>query len=131
VRVTNTGGKADSNTATITVVPAPLPCSTPFHPDSQRARNRRDQSPCRAKHDGSWSRCRVIYEGPSPALRGFYLQDQTPDSDPATSEGVFVFEANNANLVSVGDVVQVAGWLSKNSKARPKINAGQRSRTAA
>ena len=30
-------------------------------------------------------------EGPSPALRGFYLQDLSGDDDPATSDGIFVF----------------------------------------
>ena len=35
------------------------------------------------------------YEGPAPALRGFYLQDlpADDDGDPATSEGIFVFES--------------------------------------
>ena len=47
-------------------------------------------------------------EGPSPALRGFYLQDGG-DGDPATSDGIFVFEGSNANAVSLGDVVQVTG----------------------
>src|SRR5690349_22052001 len=31
------------------------------------------------------------YEGPSPKLRGFYLQG-APDGDAATSDGVFVFD---------------------------------------
>src|SRR5690606_4945592 len=33
------------------------------------------------------------YEGPSPALRGFYVQEEETDwdADPATSEGLFVF----------------------------------------
>jgi hypothetical protein len=48
------------------------------------------------------------YEGAAPALRGFYLQDATGDGDPATSDGIFVFNANNDN-VKVGDVVRVTG----------------------
>lgn len=48
------------------------------------------------------------YEGPSPKLRGFYLQDQG-DENPATSDGVFVFEGDSANRVELGDVVQVSG----------------------
>lgn len=51
------------------------------------------------------------YEGPSPALRGFYVQD-SGDGDPATSDGIFVFNGN-ANTVSVGDVVQVTGVVSE------------------
>jgi predicted extracellular nuclease len=48
------------------------------------------------------------YEGASPTLRGFYLQDATGDGDPATSDGIFVFNGS-ANSVGLGDVVRVAG----------------------
>src|SRR5262245_24989247 len=48
------------------------------------------------------------YEGPSPALRGFYLQDPTGDGDAATSDGIFVFNGNNNN-VNLGEVVRVTG----------------------
>jgi uncharacterized protein len=48
------------------------------------------------------------YEGPSPALRGFYLQDLTGDGMAATSDGIFVFNGNNDN-VNLGDVVRVSG----------------------
>ncbi|MBW7882731.1 MAG: ExeM/NucH family extracellular endonuclease [Caldilineaceae bacterium] len=48
------------------------------------------------------------YEGPSPALRGFYLQDPAGDGDPATSDGIFVFNAND-NEVNLGDLVRVSG----------------------
>jgi predicted extracellular nuclease len=51
------------------------------------------------------------YEGASPALRGFYLQD-AGDGNVSTSDGVFVFD-NGANLVSLGDVVQVTGPVSE------------------
>ncbi len=47
-------------------------------------------------------------EGASPALRGFYLQDATGDDDPATSDGIFVYNASN-NDVSVGDLIVVSG----------------------
>lgn len=40
---------------------------------------------------------------------GFYLQDVTGDNDPATSDGIFVF-TDNANLVSLGQVVRVTGY---------------------
>ncbi|GCL65729.1 ExeM/NucH family extracellular endonuclease [Pseudaquabacterium pictum] len=52
------------------------------------------------------------FEGASPALRGFYLQSQLDDGDPATSEGVFVFNGSN-NSVSVGQVVRVTGLVSE------------------
>lgn len=48
------------------------------------------------------------YEGASPALRGFYLQDLSGDDDPATSDGIFVFNGSN-NSVNLGDVVRVSG----------------------
>ncbi|HEY9075270.1 MAG TPA: Ig-like domain-containing protein [Anaerolineaceae bacterium] len=51
-------------------------------------------------------------EGASPALRGFYLQD-TGDGDPTTSDGIFIYNNNNNNYVSVGQVVQVTGPVSE------------------
>ena len=48
------------------------------------------------------------HEGISPALRGFFLQDLSGDDNPATSDGIFVFNGNN-NSVSLGDVVRVSG----------------------
>ena len=48
------------------------------------------------------------YEGASPTLRGFYLQDVTGDGEPATSDGIFVFNGSN-NTVNLGDVVRVTG----------------------
>jgi predicted extracellular nuclease len=48
------------------------------------------------------------YEGPAPALRGFYIQDPLGDGDTRTSDGIFVFNGNN-DTVNVGDVVRVTG----------------------
>ena len=50
------------------------------------------------------------YEGPSPTLRGFYVQEQDADADadPVTSEGIFVFNGSN-NSVALGNVVTVTG----------------------
>jgi uncharacterized protein len=52
------------------------------------------------------------YEGPSPTLRGFYLQDLTGDGNPETSDGVFVFNGSN-NSVSLGDVVRITATASE------------------
>ena len=52
------------------------------------------------------------YEGASPTLRGFYLQDSEGDGDDSTSDGIFVFNGNN-NHVNLGDVVRVAGSVSE------------------
>jgi len=54
------------------------------------------------------------FEGASPALRGFYIQDATGDADPATSDGIFVFDSTNSNNVAVGDVVRVTGTPGEN-----------------
>jgi len=52
------------------------------------------------------------FEGPSPALRGFYLQDLAGDNDPATSDAVFVYNGNN-NSVQLGQVVRVTGTVGE------------------
>ncbi|MGW0793753.1 endonuclease/exonuclease/phosphatase family protein [Streptomyces sp. NPDC002692] len=44
--------------------------------------------------------------------KGFWIQDPTPDADPATSEGVFVF-TGSAPKVAVGDSVTVSGTVSE------------------
>ncbi|MEU0672420.1 endonuclease/exonuclease/phosphatase family protein [Streptomyces sp. NPDC006172] len=44
--------------------------------------------------------------------RGFWIQDPSPDADPATSEGVFVF-TSSAPKVAVGDAVTVNGTVSE------------------
>lgn len=50
----------------------------------------------------------------SDQLRGFFVQeeDDDADSDPATSEGVFVFCDNCGTEVAVGDLVEVTGLPS-------------------
>ncbi|MET8826009.1 endonuclease/exonuclease/phosphatase family protein [Streptomyces sp. NPDC004610] len=44
--------------------------------------------------------------------RGFWIQDPTPDADPATSEGVFVFTSSTPR-VAVGDAVTVSGTVTE------------------
>jgi hypothetical protein len=44
----------------------------------------------------------------SGQVRGFFLQDESGDGDPATSDGIFVF-TGGADHVAVGDRVRVAG----------------------
>ena len=39
------------------------------------------------------------FEGRSPALRGFYLQDPLGDGDEATSDAIFVFNGNDELLL--------------------------------
>jgi len=47
-------------------------------------------------------------------LGGFYVQQESPDGDVTTSDGVFVFDGNNpATDVAVGDRVDVQGTVSE------------------
>ena len=52
------------------------------------------------------------FEGPSPTLRGFYIQDAAGDGNDLTSDGLFVFNGN-ANAVSLGQVAAVTGTVSE------------------
>ncbi len=65
------------------------------------------------------------FEGPSPNLRGFYVQEEATDSDsdPLTSEGIFVFNGNNNN-VALGNLVQVRGTVSE-FQGQTQISATQ------
>lgn len=63
------------------------------------------------------------YEGPSPALRGFFIQDPTGDGNSATSDGIFVFEGSNADTVSIGDIVRVTGSAGEN-QGQSQISVG-------
>jgi predicted extracellular nuclease len=47
------------------------------------------------------------------SARGFWMQDSTPDADPATSEGVFVFNGSITPNVAPGDAVTVTGTVAE------------------
>jgi predicted extracellular nuclease len=57
----------------------------------------------------------VKVEGVVTAERGsnVWVQDTTPDGDPATSEGILVFGSAVASAVAVGDLVQVRGTVQE------------------
>jgi uncharacterized protein len=107
VRVSNSAGIANSTTATITAQGVAVPvCEQPFTPIFAI-----QGSGETAAITGSVTTQGVVvgdYEGPSPALRGFYIQDPQGDGDPLTSDGIFVFNGNN-NSVDLGDLVRVSG----------------------
>ena len=44
---------------------------------------------------------------------GFFFEDPSADSNPATSEGLFVFGTAAAGLVAVGDAVEVDGFVTE------------------
>ena len=47
-------------------------------------------------------------------LGGFFVQDEIPDSDATTSDGVFVFDGNNPAVdVNVGDRVRIDGTVTE------------------
>ncbi|MBX7212706.1 MAG: ExeM/NucH family extracellular endonuclease, partial [Thermoflexales bacterium] len=53
------------------------------------------------------------YEGASPQLRGWYIQD-SGDGDPATSDGIFVFDFDTAtDQVSVGQSYVITGTATE------------------
>jgi predicted extracellular nuclease len=56
----------------------------------------------------------VLTSGVVTATRsnGFWMQDQAPDADLATSEGIFVF-TSTAPSVAAGDAVQLSGTVSE------------------
>ena len=110
VRVTGPGGVVDSRAATVTVGAAPPACSTAVVTVGS-VQGTGDISPVAGQTVSVRGTVVADYEGPQPALRGFYLQDEG-DGDAATSDGIFVFD-NGANLVANGDVVQVAGPVSE------------------
>ncbi len=61
-----------------------------------------------------------------PALDGFFIQEEDTDvdADPATSEGLFVFNTANTITPSTGEVVRVAGGISEFFE-RTQLSAAQ------
>jgi predicted extracellular nuclease len=98
-----------STSATVTVGAAPACTTTPVSIGSVQGTG--DISPKAGQAVSVRGTVVGDYEGASPALRGFYVQD-SGDGDPATSDAVFVFN-NGANQVANGDVVQVNGTVSE------------------
>lgn len=57
----------------------------------------------------------VVTEGVVTVKRtsSFWIEDPTPDGDPATSEGLLVFGSSTAALVAVGDLVKIRGTVTE------------------
>jgi len=50
----------------------------------------------------------------SSDLGGFFMQSESPDNDPDTSDGIFVFDAGDSSIdVDVGDRVTVTGTVQE------------------
>jgi len=108
VRVTNSVGAADSQTATVTVTTAPVPCVDPATPIGSI-----QGSGAATPVPNTTVVVRGVVvgdnEGLAPALGGFYLQD-SGDATAATSDGIFVFDRGVAGAsVAAGDLVEVTG----------------------
>ena len=53
------------------------------------------------------------FQGAS-SLKGFYVQDATGDANPATSDGIFIFDGDTPAVnVAVGDRVRITGTVSE------------------
>lgn len=46
-------------------------------------------------------------------LNGFFIQQANPDTDPKTSEGLFVYAPTNTTALTVGQYVQVSGTVEE------------------
>ncbi|GII00299.1 ExeM/NucH family extracellular endonuclease [Planobispora takensis] len=97
-------------TPTVTPTPTPTtaPCETPATHQIAQVQGSGDASPLAGQT--------VRVEGVVTAdfqetnqLSGFFLQDPTPDADPATSDGLFAFARASFKDVKVGDRVLVTG----------------------
>ncbi len=51
----------------------------------------------------------VVLDLDTTSFMGFYIQDENCDTNPATSDGLFVSIGQNTNVVSLGDKVEVSG----------------------
>jgi predicted extracellular nuclease len=67
------------------------------------------------------------YQNATTEFGGFYVQEETADTDssPATSEGIFVFDNNFGVAVTPGDVVRVKGTATEFS-GLTEVNAVSR-----
>ena len=115
VRVGDATGSVDSATATVTVTGTPPVACSGDDVTIGAVQGTTDTSPAVGRTVTVQGTVVGDDEGASPALGGFFLQDGG-DGDPATSDGVFVFNnlgGTRPDSVSVGQVVQVTGSVSE------------------
>jgi predicted extracellular nuclease len=63
------------------------------------------------------------------SARGFWFQDAQPDTDPATSEGLFVFTGGSTPAVAPGDAVLVSGTVDEFYPDAPPTSSVHQSTT--
>ncbi|MDP4503953.1 ExeM/NucH family extracellular endonuclease [Nonomuraea turcica] len=97
-----------SPTATPTVTPTPTPtesCDTPPTHQISQVQGSGETSPVQGQNVRVEGIVTASFQG-SGRLGGFYVQALTPDADPATSEGLFVY---SSTPVKTSDRVLVSG----------------------
>jgi hypothetical protein len=99
----------------------------PVHPHPRHP-GRRPRGPITGPRDDD-GRGRGRLRGPPPALRGFYLQDPIGDGDPATSDGIFVFNGRRGRR-ELGDRRPRAPARPASSRARRSSRPSRRSSPA-
>ncbi len=120
VRVTNALGSDDSDTATVTVDDTPACEGSATQIGAVQGSG--ETSPLAGQSVTVRGVVVGDYEGASPALGGFYLQDEG-DGDPATSDAVFVFDRGLTGAqVSLGDRVEVTGTAGE-FQGQTQVNA--------
>jgi len=112
-QVTDQDGSPNNMAANFTsgfTTQTPLPdiCTNPNHP-ALTPINQVQSNTLTSPLSGTQVTVRGIVVGDfetTSQLQGFYIQSEVPDSDPNTSEGLFVFNGAS-NTVSLGDLVVV------------------------
>jgi len=108
---TTTNTPTPTNTPTATATPINV-CAAPVLPIGQ-VQGTTDTTP----YSGTVVSVRGVvigdYEGASPNLRGWYIQD-AGDGDPATSDGIYVFDFDTANdQVVAGHIYSITGTATE------------------
>ncbi|GGS49022.1 hypothetical protein GCM10010156_04600 [Planobispora rosea] len=97
-----------SVTPTPSPTPTTAPCETPATHQIAQVQGSGDASPLAGQTVRVEGVVTADFQQPNQ-LNGFFLQDPTPDADPATSEGLFVFARASFKDVKAGDRVLVTG----------------------
>lgn len=111
--------KSSSRLAALTVAAvctaAPLALPAPAHADSVRIHDLQGSTRISPYAGQQVTDVTGIVTGVRTygSSRGFWIQDPSPDSDPATSEGIFVFTSSTPTGVAVGDAVKVSGTVTE------------------
>lgn len=46
-------------------------------------------------------------------VKGFFIQSENCDTNPSSSDGIFVYTGESLELVAAGDLVRVTGWVNE------------------